>query len=114
MDLGREMWSNDSEFIRYIPILHNAFATVLLKSGLLGVFCLLWFAYQLSIKYKIPDQQVQVINRLFAGTALFLLFSNWVFMGLYLKLDNKSILIGYLLSYRELYIKQYKLHQKIE
>lgn len=108
IDLGREMWSNDGEFIRYIPILHNAFATVFLKSGLLGVFFLVLSMIIISRSVYAPDEKIKYINYLLLGTGIFLIVSNWVFMGLYLKLDNKSILIGYLICYRELLVKKHQ------
>ena len=43
------------------------------------------------------------------GTAIFLIISNWVFMGVYLKLDNKSVLIGFLICFREIIIKKDKI-----
>lgn len=107
VDIGRRMWTNDGTFVRYYPVLHNAFSTVLLKSGLLGILI-----YCLSIYYvgqkkfsNLKDPLIKNINYLLAGSAIFLIFSSWVFMGFYLKLDNKSILIGVLIAYRELIAK---------
>lgn len=105
VDIGREMWSNDGEFIRYIPTLHNAYMTMFLKSGLIGVFLCLWFIYLLSKNKKSLDPEIIYVNYLLMGSALFLILSNWVFMGLYLKLDNKSIFLGFLLCYKELLLK---------
>ncbi|HCQ12498.1 hypothetical protein [Flavobacterium sp.] len=106
INLGREVWSNDGAYIQYIPILHNGFATIFLKSGLIGVLLLLLFIYLLLKHKKSENQLIQSINFLLIGSAIFLIVSNWVFMGLYLKLDNKSILIGFLLCYREILIKR--------
>ena len=106
INLGREVWSNDGAYIQYIPILHNGFATIFLKSGLIGVLLLLLFVYLLLKQKKSENQLIQSINFLLIGSAIFLIVSNWVFMGLYLKLDNKSILIGFLLCYREILIKR--------
>jgi hypothetical protein len=50
--------------------------------------------------------QVNNLNLLLIGTAIFLIVSNWVFMGVYLKLDNKSILIGFMLCYREILVRK--------
>jgi len=106
INLGREIWTNDGEYIQFIPILHNGFATVYLKSGLFGLFFLLLFMYLITKPKRSSSITVQNINLLLLGTAIFLIVSNWVFMGLYLKLDNKSILIGFLLCYREILIKR--------
>ena len=51
---------------------------------------------------------VQNLNLLLVGTSLFLIVSYWVFMGLYLKMDSKSILIGLLLCYKEIAIKKHQ------
>ena len=106
IDIGREMWTNDGEFIRYIPTLHNAYMTMLLKSGLIGILICLLFIYVLFKNQKSTNYNVININYLLVGSALFLILSNWVFMGHYLKLDNKSIFLGFLLCYKELFLKE--------
>lgn len=106
INLGREVWTNDGEFIQYIPILHNGFATVFLKSGIFGLLFLFIFIYLIGIPVATNLQLIKNINYLLIGTAFFLIVSNWVFMGLYLKLDNKSILFGFIISYREFLSKQ--------
>lgn len=105
IDIGRLIWTNDGEFIRYVPTLHNAYMTIYLKSGLLGVFLTLVFLTLVFRQTKYNNQTIISCNYLLVGTAVFLILSNWVFMGLYLKLDNKSIFIGFLLCYREIVIK---------
>ena len=55
-------------------------------------------------KSKIP--LVQNINRLLVGTAVFLIISNWVFLGMYNTSDNKSILVGFLIALREFEIQK--------
>lgn len=106
LDLGREVWSNDGEFVRYIPIVHNGYMTVFLKSGVLGVFFLLLFIVILYRQQKSNDPLIKQINYLLIGTSIFLVLSNWVFLGLYLKLDNKSIIIGYLLALKYIIHKE--------
>ena len=106
INLGREVWTNDGEFIQYIPILHNGFATVFLKSGIFGLLFLIVFMFLLGKPMKSDLNSVQTINSLLVGTAIFLIVSNWVFMGLYLKLDSKSILLGFMICYREILIKK--------
>ena len=105
INLGREVMTNDGEFIQYIPILHNGFATVFLKSGLFGVTFLIIFMYLLGKPKQSNLYSVQNLNLLLIGSAIFLIISNWVFMGVYLKLDNKSILLGFVICYREILIK---------
>lgn len=108
IDIGRQVMSNDGEFIRYIPTLHNAYMTMYLKAGLLGVFFLLLFIYFLLKQSKTEIESIKEINYLIVGSAIFLILSNWIFMGLYLKLDNKSIFLGFLLCYKELLLKEHK------
>ncbi len=105
INLGREIWTNDGEFIQYIPVLHNGFATVFLKSGLFGLIFLFSFIYLIGIPEKSNLLAVQNLNYLLVGSAIFLIISNWVFMGLYLKLDNKSVLLGFIICYREFLLK---------
>jgi len=108
INLGRQIMTNDAELIQYIPILHNGFATVYLKSGLFGLFFLLLFIYLIGKPQKSNLISVQNINLLMIGTAIFLIVSNWVFMGVYLKLDNKSVLLGFMICYRQMMISNEK------
>jgi hypothetical protein len=104
VDLKQEVWLGDMN-LRYISILHNGFMTIFLKAGLLGLFIYLITIYFLFQKAKTPFPLVNSINLLFLGTGVFLIISNWVFMGVYNLSDNKSILIGLLICYREIYSK---------
>jgi hypothetical protein len=111
VDIGRVMHTNDGTKVRYYPALHNAFSTVLLKSGLLGIVIYLLSIYFISRKMVSSDIQINNLNKLLFGSGIFLLMSSWVFMGFYLKLDSKSILIGLLLGYRE-YLKNQLVNSK--
>ena len=114
LNLGRKIWTNDHENVQYIPIAHNAYMTVFLKSGLFGVLFLLFFLIILYRQRKSEIESVQAINYLLIGTSVFLIVSNWVFLGLYLKLDNKSIIIGFLIALREVIIKEHISQKRIE
>lgn len=107
IDLGREIWTNDLEFIRYIPILHNGLMTIYLKSGLLGVILNLAFLYFLYRQRRSDIPLVKNINLFLMGTAIYLLFANWVLLGLYLKTDSKSIIIGFILCYKEIVTRKH-------
>ena len=50
VDIGRVMLNNDNTNVRYYPFLHNAFSTVLLKSGLLGIIIYLLSIYLIAKK----------------------------------------------------------------
>ncbi len=105
VDLKQKMWLQSS-FMRYIPFLHNSYMTALLKSGIMGVFLLLLYIYFLLKNQKSDIPLVQNINMLFIGTGIFLIISNWVFLGMYNTSDNKSILVGFLIAFREFEIKK--------
>lgn len=107
VDYGQKMYTNEGTYIRQAPALHNVFFTVFLKSGLLGVLLLILFVYYFS-KTQSGHPKLLYYKYLFLGSALFLVLSNWVFMGLYLKLDNKSIFYGFLICYYELLLKEDK------
>lgn len=107
VDLGRQVRTNDDTLIRYYPYLHNAFSTVLLKSGILGVIVYLFSIYLIAKKKISQDIQVVNLNNLLLGSGVFLIMSSWVFMGFFLKLDSKSILIGLLIGYREYLNRNY-------
>jgi len=110
IDLKREVWLQTS-FMRYIPFLHNGFMTVYLKSGLLGI-CILLYSISLFFRNKKSDIPiVQNINYILLGTGIYLIMSYWVFMGLYFVADTKSIVIGFIICYREVLIKQHKIKQ---
>lgn len=100
IDLKVEVWLQTS-MMRYIPFLHNGFMTVFLKSGLVGVaiylMTIIFFFQQRKSDVPLSRQ----IRLLFIGTGFFLFISNWVFLGFYNLFDTKTILMGFLLAYRE-------------
>lgn len=101
VDLKREVFLGDMK-MRYISVLHNGFMTTYLKSGVLGVFLLIYSIYLL---YKQPKELAYVnqnINNLLIGTAIFLVISNSVLMGYYFTEDSKSILVGLLFAFKEI------------
>jgi hypothetical protein len=106
MDIGRRMPTNEGTFVRHQPILHNGYMTVFLKAGLVGVVIMSVFIYLLIRQGRADRHDVQQINRLMVGTGVFLILASWVMLGLYLKLDNKAIIIGFLLCYKEMLNKQ--------
>jgi hypothetical protein len=80
--------------------------TVFLKSGLLGIFLFLFYIYYLMKNQKSDILMVQNINMLLIGTGIFLIISNWVFLGMYNLSDNKSLLVGFLIALREFEIQK--------
>ena len=100
IDLKQKVWLGDME-LRYISILHNGFMIVFLKTGLLGILIYLFTITYFFRKFKTDKPIVNTINLLFIGTGVFLFVSNWVFLGFYNLTETKSILIGFLIAYRE-------------
>jgi hypothetical protein len=99
IDLKQKVHLGDM-YLRYISILHNGYMTILLKSGVIGLFFLLFSIFYFFKRFKPVNEIDNNINRLFVGTGLFLIFSNWVFMGFYNPVDTKSLIIGYLFAYK--------------
>lgn len=100
IDLRQKVYLGDME-LRFISILHNGFMIVFLKSGLLGLFIFFYTIYFFFIKRKSNNELINNINLLFIGTGVFLILSNWVFLGFYNLIDTKTILVGFLICYRE-------------
>ena len=104
IDLKQEVYLGDMK-LRFISILHNGFMIVFLKSGLLGIFI-----YLFTIIYflKNRDSNINIVNQInyiFLGTGIFLFVSNWVFLGFYNLTESKSILIGFLIAYKQKFLK---------
>jgi len=104
IDLKVTMKLGDKD-LRYISILHNGFMTVFLKTGLLGICIYIYTIYLLFKQNRSKFPVIQNINLLLVGTGTFLIFSNWVFMGLYNLRDNKALVIGLLFCFVEMYRK---------
>lgn len=101
LNLGQKIYTTDGSIIQYISVAHNGFMTIYLKSGLLGVILLVAFLIMFYRQTKSNIHLANNVNLLLIGTCVFLIVSTWVFMGLYFKLDNKSIIIGFLLALKE-------------
>lgn len=97
VDLKQKVYLGDM-FLRHISILHNGYLTVLLKSGLIGILLLISSILFLFKKFPSKNELDRNINLLILGTGIFLIFSFWVFMGIYNLLDSKSIFIGFLFA----------------
>lgn len=102
IDLKQEVWLGDMN-LRFISILHNGFMIVFLKSGLLGISIYLFTIFYFFYSSKSDNITVNQITLLFIGTGVFLFISNWVFLGFYNLTETKSILLGFLIAYREKY-----------
>ncbi|WP_026703783.1 hypothetical protein [Flavobacterium soli] len=103
--IGQKIYTTDGSIITHFAVAHNGFMTIFLKSGLLGVLLLIVFLYLLYKQKRSEYPIINNINMLLMGTAVFLILSTWVFMGVYFKLDNKSIIIGLIIAMREYLLK---------
>ena len=104
VDLKQKVYLGDME-LRFISILHNGYMTVLLKTGLLGLIIYLYSIIFFFKQKTYTNINLININYLFIGTGVFLIISNWVFMGYYNPVDTKSLLIGFLFAYKNELIK---------
>lgn len=102
VDIGRRMDTNDGTTVRYEAILHNAYMTVFLKAGIIGVLLLIYSMYVLMKSTKSTNPLVNQINLLLLATGIFLIFENWVLLGIFLKTESKAVLIGFIICYREI------------
>lgn len=105
VDLKQFVFLGDMK-LRYIPVLHNAFMTTYLKSGILGIIILLYSIFLLFNQKKSNIPINQQVNFLLIGTSVFLLVSNWVLMGYYFTMDSKTILVGLFFAYKEITYKK--------
>jgi len=99
VDLKQKVYLGDME-LRHISILHNGYMTIFLKSGIPGILVLFGSIFFFFKKFNSYNEIDSKINLLFLGTGIFLIFSYWVFLGLYNLIDTKTLLIGYLFAYK--------------
>ncbi len=105
VDLKQEVFLGDM-YLRKISILHNGFMTVLIKTGAVGVLIYLMSIFFFFKNPHANSEHIKSINMIFVGTGVFLIISNWVFMGFYNLLDTKILIIGFLFAYRENCLKK--------
>jgi hypothetical protein len=100
VNYGRYIGTNEGTQVKNAPILHNGYTTIFLKTGITGLiiyfislFYLFFYGTKSNNKYQ------NNIKLLINSTGLFMFISTLVFLGFYLKLDNKSLFVGGLLAY---------------
>lgn len=113
VDLKQEVQLGDMK-MRYISVLHNAFMTTYIKSGILGILILIFSIYLVYNQPKTNSPINYQINLLLMGSAVFLLVSNWVLMGYYFTEDSKSILIGFFIAYKEIENRKIKKSESLK
>lgn len=103
VNYGSSVATNDGTDVRHAPILHNGYTTVFLKTGIAGLILYLISTFYLSFYgQKTNNQYLNNIKLLINSSGIFLFISTLVFLGYYLKLDNKSLFVGGLLAYYEI------------
>lgn len=105
VDLKQKVYLGDME-LRQISILHNGFMTVLLKTGVFGLCIYFITIFYFFYNPRANTKELLTLKLLFIGTGVFLVLSNWVFMGVYNLLDSKSLLIGFLFAYKNQLVQQ--------
>ena len=99
VDLGFEA-PLSKEKMRYIPHLHNGYAYVFFKSGIVGVMVLVfWMLYLYGFIYRrtiIPEKIM--LYRMVSGIGLYLIFSTLVITGIYNLGVILSLLLGLILG----------------
>ena len=112
IDLHKKVWLQTS-YMRYIPFMHNGFMTVFLKSGIIGILVLLYSISLFFRNKKNNDPLIQTLNYLILGTGIYMILSYWVFLGFYFSADTKSIVVGFMIAYREVLIRRQKQEEDI-
>jgi hypothetical protein len=112
--LGQVLYSNDGTELTKISILHNAYMTVFLKSGIIGVFFMFYFLRLLIKQNPTHLHSVHQLNLILIATGVYLIIDNWVLLGLYLKTESKAIVIGFILAYRELLLQKARNNKSLE
>lgn len=99
IDLEIYMTLGGREF-RFIPITHNAYPAILVKTGILGLFLYLYFIWNIirnSRKLVLSDDKsVLLVSKMLEGIAWSVLMTTFVVAGLYSKLTlfPAAMLIG--------------------
>lgn len=104
--LGQKLFTNDGTVLTRVSILHNAFMTVFLKSGFIGVFLMIYFLLTLLKQRKNNNAYINHLHLILFATAIYLFIDNWVLLGLFLKTESKSVVIGFILCFIEFQIKK--------
>ncbi|OGW34718.1 MAG: hypothetical protein A2X58_13295 [Nitrospirae bacterium GWC2_56_14] len=106
IDIGFTMTLNDEEF-DFIPILHNGYLYLLVKTGLIGLASFLSFLFLSICKgikvLRVPDQEAQACGFLLIVSTLIILETTFVISGMFSKggLSQTIILMGMLLGHAE-------------
>ncbi|WP_047549306.1 O-antigen ligase family protein [Psychroserpens sp. Hel_I_66] len=89
----------DRDGIRYITTLHNGYAYIAFKAGVLGLASFLVFLLMLyfQVYKKEKNNKARIINNLLSGIAIYYLFITLIVSGVYNPRDFGGLIIGGLL-----------------
>lgn len=92
---------------QYIPKLHNGFAYVWFKSGLVGLFCYLGFIISLYLKtYSTQEDNIQrFYNNVISGIGIYFMFTSLIITGIYNQGDIISVFLGGIFALKSYYIE---------
>lgn len=106
IDIGFTMTLNDEEF-DFIPILHNGYLYLLVKTGLIGLASFLSFLFLNICKgikvLRVPDPEARACGFLLIVSTIIILETTFVISGMFSKggLSQTIILLGMLLGHAE-------------
>lgn len=94
--------------IRYIPVLHNGFAYIMVKAGFVGVFIYLLFLAYLYIQayQKNIGGYTQFFNNIISGLALYFFFTTLIITGIYNQEEVVAISLGAFIYLKHFYKKK--------
>lgn len=90
---------------QFIPKLHNGFAHVLFKTGILGLLCLLGFLINLYLKGYIieSNNRIWFFNNIMSGIGLYFVFTGLIIGGIYNQADILTFFLGGILFLKNYY-----------
>jgi len=98
------------EEIQYLPIIHNGYALIIFKTGILGLLLylsLLIYLYFFAYK-KNSNSKELYINNFISSIAVFYLFTSLIVSGLYNKTDVYMLVLGGLFYLKHFQNKTYE------
>lgn len=98
VDLGTSVELSGEE-IRYIPILHNGYIYILLKSGFFGLMLYIMYIIYLYSFSRVKSASSSIINMnsFLVGCAFYVAVSSLVVSGVYKPYDYSTLLVGSIL-----------------
>jgi hypothetical protein len=98
----------NKEGMRYISSLHNGYAFIIYKSGIIGlIFYLLFLLYLYMISYQKGLNEKQIfLNNLISGFAVYYTFTTLIISGIYNYGEVMAIILGSLIYLSRFYSKK--------